>query len=354
MRLKFENVNIPLDLNKYLSSVTYTDEEEDKADDLQLAFDDRERKWLGGWLKITPTVVRTTKQVEKETQQENVINYTVKKGDTLWAIAEQYLGSGTKYPQIASENNIQNPNLIYPGMLLNLSQTGRIIRTEAKYGGIQMGSYSMDMPYGWRIGVTQSGNAGGNFVLSGDGTIACLVQDIQKETIKSMQDWETQCTQKISDYVKENYADQVSDLSFEHYYMEDQKELSGELYLYSYIWHISPADYPGLTCKVCAGLKMTDHIQAEFLGYTMDEYDIHGCVRYITASFAEDFSGEESGAFTVNSNMHIMPETKWELAGMYNSFAYMDEYFSALLEQAVGTEEMDRSGREKLLDRISR
>ena len=121
-----------------------------------------------------------------------------------------------------------------------------------------MGGYSMDMPYGWRIGVTQSGNAGGNFVLSGDGTIACLVQDIQKETIKSMQDWETQCTQKISDYVKENYADQVSDLSFEHYYMEDQKELSGELYLYSYIWHISPADYPGLTCKVCAGLKMTD------------------------------------------------------------------------------------------------
>ena len=94
--------------------MTYTDEEEDKADDLQLTFDDRERKWLGNWLKITPTVVRTTKQVSKEVQQENVINYTVKKGDTLWAIAKQYLGSGTKYPQIASENNIKNPNLIYP------------------------------------------------------------------------------------------------------------------------------------------------------------------------------------------------------------------------------------------------
>ena len=290
------------------------------------------------------------------TLKEKTEGYIVLPGDSLWRIAEKQFGDGNKYVSLIDANKaiLTNPNLIYPGMLLNLSQTGRIIRTEAKYGGIQMGSYSMDMPYGWRIGVTQSGNAGGNFVLSGDGTIACLVQDIQKETIKSMQDWETQCTQKISDYVKENYADQVSDLSFEHYYMEDQKELSGELYLYSYIWHISPADYPGLTCKVCAGLKMTDHIQAEFLGYTMDEYDIHGCVRYITASFAEDFSGEESGAFTVNSNMHIMPETKWELAGMYNSFAYMDEYFSALLEQAVGTEEMDRSGREKLLDRISR
>ena len=129
LRLKFENVKAPLDINKYLSSMTYTDEEEDKADDLQLTFDDRERKWLGDWLKITPTVVRTTKQVSKEVQQENVINYTVKKGDTLWAIAKQYLGSGTKYPQIASENNIKNPNLIYPGQVFKITVGGTVTTT---------------------------------------------------------------------------------------------------------------------------------------------------------------------------------------------------------------------------------
>ena len=138
------------------------------------------------------------------TLKEKTEGYIVIPGDSLWRIAEKQFGDGNKYVFLIDANKaiLTNPNLIYPGMLLNLSQTGRIIRTEAKYGGIQMGSYSMDMPYGWRIGVTQSGNAGGNFVLSGDGTIACLVQDIQKETIKSMQDWETQCTQKISDYVK--------------------------------------------------------------------------------------------------------------------------------------------------------
>ena len=127
--MKFENVKAPLDINKYLSSMTYTDEEEDKADDLQLTFDDGERKWLGDWLKITPTVVRTTKQVSKEVQQENVINYTVKKGDTLWAIAKQYLGSGTKYPQIASENNIKNPNLIYPGQVFKITVGGAVTTT---------------------------------------------------------------------------------------------------------------------------------------------------------------------------------------------------------------------------------
>ena len=129
LRLKFENVKAPLDINKYLSSMTYTDEEEDNADDLQLVFDDRERKWLGDWLKITPTIVKTTKQVKKEVAADNVINYTVKKGDTLWAIAKQYLGSGTKYPQIASENNIKNPNLIYPGQVFKITVGGAVTTT---------------------------------------------------------------------------------------------------------------------------------------------------------------------------------------------------------------------------------
>ena len=47
LRLKFQNVKVPANINKYLSSLTFTDEDEDNADDLQLAFDDRERKLAG-------------------------------------------------------------------------------------------------------------------------------------------------------------------------------------------------------------------------------------------------------------------------------------------------------------------
>ncbi len=46
--------------------------------------------------------------------------YTVKSGDCLWNICKQYLGDGSKYPEIAKLNNISNPNLIYPGMILKL------------------------------------------------------------------------------------------------------------------------------------------------------------------------------------------------------------------------------------------
>lgn len=127
--MKFQNVKVPADINKYLSSLTFTDEDEDNADDLQLAFDDRERKWLGSWLEVKPTFIKTTTTVQKQVETASVVNYVVKKGDTLWAIAKKYLGSGTKYPQIASENNIKNPNLIYPGQVFKITTGGTATQT---------------------------------------------------------------------------------------------------------------------------------------------------------------------------------------------------------------------------------
>lgn len=49
--------------------------------------------------------------------------YTVKKGDTLWAIAKKYLGSGARYPEIYNLNKGvigSNPNLIKPGQVLTI------------------------------------------------------------------------------------------------------------------------------------------------------------------------------------------------------------------------------------------
>lgn len=53
----------------------------------------------------------------KEDTTEKTITHDVKKGDTLWRIAQLYLGSGTKWPTIAKDNNISG-TLIYPGMKL--------------------------------------------------------------------------------------------------------------------------------------------------------------------------------------------------------------------------------------------
>lgn len=49
------------------------------------------------------------KEVEQTSKQET---YTVKKGDTLWDIAQEH---GVDYHDIAKDNNIENPSLIHPG-----------------------------------------------------------------------------------------------------------------------------------------------------------------------------------------------------------------------------------------------
>lgn len=49
--------------------------------------------------------------------------YTVRKGDSLWAIAKRNYGSGTKWRTIYDANKSvvgSNPNLIYPGQVLTL------------------------------------------------------------------------------------------------------------------------------------------------------------------------------------------------------------------------------------------
>lgn len=46
--------------------------------------------------------------------------YTVVKGDNLWAIAVRTYGDGYQWVEIARENNLVNPDLIHPGNILSL------------------------------------------------------------------------------------------------------------------------------------------------------------------------------------------------------------------------------------------
>lgn len=54
---------------------------------------------------------------------------TVQKGDTLSEIARDYLGSASKYTELAALNNISNPNLIYVGQKIKLSGTADPVKT---------------------------------------------------------------------------------------------------------------------------------------------------------------------------------------------------------------------------------
>lgn len=63
--------------------------------------------------------ISSNPQVENPNDTINTesINYTIKRGDTLSSIANRY---GTTVQEIVNINNIQNPNLIYPGQVIRI------------------------------------------------------------------------------------------------------------------------------------------------------------------------------------------------------------------------------------------
>lgn len=62
--------------------------------------------------------IRITQSSIKNSSEFNSSYYTIQRGDTLWKIARKY-GVSVKY--LVNLNGIQNPNLIYPGTVLKIS-----------------------------------------------------------------------------------------------------------------------------------------------------------------------------------------------------------------------------------------
>ena len=54
--------------------------------------------------------------------------YTVQAGDTLWGIAERFLGAGERYVQLMTANNLTS-SMIYPGLVLKIPTGNTIYRT---------------------------------------------------------------------------------------------------------------------------------------------------------------------------------------------------------------------------------
>lgn len=86
-------------------------------------FDITFRQWRRQRVRVEETGSDTSSTTD-DTRQEPPLTgqtYTVKKGDTLWALAKRFYGSGSKWGTIYEANKAtigSNPNLIRPGMVL--------------------------------------------------------------------------------------------------------------------------------------------------------------------------------------------------------------------------------------------
>lgn len=93
-------------------------------------------------IKLKQYVEYGTKKIDLKTTRmktgglkkgSNIKYYTVKKGDTLWAIAKKYLGDGSKCWNLAKLNGIKNPNLIYQGQKIKIQDVKSSTASAAGY-----------------------------------------------------------------------------------------------------------------------------------------------------------------------------------------------------------------------------
>lgn len=268
-------------------------------------------------------------------------SYEVQKGDSLWEIAAGFLGDGACYTELLAQNEdvLDDPDLIYPGTVLQITKAVYVPEYVSEGGPItsetSMGDYRFGMPAWWTVGVLGDNDIGANFAYSGDSVevVLCLIRDKEAPVESTVADWES-VQEYISAYAASEYPDKVSDLAFEKYYSAD----GDEVFFYTYNYTLDFADYGledggTIDIQVCAGIRLTDRISAQFIGFTLYD-DIEDVVRYAAASFEE--TAAPGGKLHVNdSNMSIWPDPAWDLEGMYDPFPWVAGYMGDLAQSVT-------------------
>lgn len=117
------NGKLLFDTNMAVSLEDYEIEEDaEEGFDLLVTINLKQFKSYGTKkVKVKPkTKKATVKKTRSTSGKKKVRTHKVVRGDTLWAISKKYLGSGTRYPEIAKLNKIKNPNLIFPGQVFKI------------------------------------------------------------------------------------------------------------------------------------------------------------------------------------------------------------------------------------------
>ena len=270
-------------------------------------------------------------------------NYEVMPGDTLWDIAEQLWGEGKRYRELANLNQdvISDPNVIYPGIVLQTGRECYIVNHKQIYEGF-------NTPSGWTVGYVESGDYYANFAMFGGSGkyIVCKEESRSEEVALALADWE-KCESTIRAYVDQQYHDTVEDLSFEHY----QTENGHDVCMYSFIYLFDASEYgqnSTLKINVSVGIKMTEYLQAQFIGFAYGD-DMKDYVRYVAS-----VNTDTSDRYSYFGNMEIGPSENWDVDGLVDPFAWIHGFHDARLREILDIPPEDQSVKESLLNRMHR
>lgn len=109
-----------INLAMAIESFDYGKEDMDGSGDVAFTLSLKEYSYLNMEPSKAPGGTSTLKERPTEDKKDKLKPYLVKKGDTLWDVADKKLGDGSRWKEIAKLNNISDPRTLQIGVKLKM------------------------------------------------------------------------------------------------------------------------------------------------------------------------------------------------------------------------------------------
>lgn len=253
----------------------------------------------------------------------------VKKGDTLWDIAQKQYGDGSLYPQLVEMNRetLTDPNLILPGQRLILPEIVYLPKSHTPDADSREGAFRIEYADVRSFRDPINANIKLGNTISGI-RIYTGWQTNPMGYNALTQDWEA-FVSEVERSSREICGDRVNNLTFEKYRMADGCDLCG----YSFTFEMGKE-----LREVAVFYRFGRQNMAEIIGTRAREIVnregvvLKNAVRYVAASF-EDLGGE-IGRSADQSREEKTAAGDWKYSSLQNPFAIlMDNYGIHILRE---------------------
>lgn len=249
---------------------------------------------------------------------DEMLEYEVQEGDSLWRISERFCGSGYQWTTIVrTEDAPEDPNYLLVGETVFVPEFFYIRRDPSSLGGLcSEGSFQIEQPYGFSY-----------YFLDGDVSYAFWEEENQIHSLPvtnpvgenpfhDPEDWEAFQAEAIR-CSEELCPGRVSNLAFEKSHVEDGYDLYG--YAFEYDTGEEIIEYVDF-------FKFGKDNMAEVIGVRKQEPNIVlvNTVRYVAASFT-DYGGEPGMGW--GRPITNVGADKWEYPYLHNLFEAAREQF---------------------------
>ena len=249
---------------------------------------------------------------------DELLEYEVQEGDSLWRISERFFGTGYKWTSIVrGEDAPKDPNYLLAGETVFVPEVFYIREDTSSLGGLSSeGSFQMEQPFGFAY-----------YFLDGDVSYAWweeenqihrlpITNPVEQNPFHEPEDWEA-FQAEVMRCREELCPGRVSNLAFEKTHMEDGCDLYG--YAFEYDTGEEIIEYVDF-------FKFGKDNMVEVIGVREQEPNtvLVNTVRYVAASFT-DYGGEPGMGW--GRPITNVGADQWEYPYLHNLFEAAREQF---------------------------